>query len=131
MIETGVLVGDNDFVFWHLPPGRTGGSLPDSRELWDVFWAHRKDAYLGFAHSHPGKGVPGPSWEDITTFAGVEAGLGRRVRWWITSSDHLIALHWKGPDRYDYDAVLLAHNLHWVDRLRALSNSNKQENGHG
>lgn len=129
MIETGVLVGDNDFTYWHLPEGRTGGSLPDSRELWDVFWEHRKDHYLGFAHSHPGSGIPGPSWEDITSFAGIEAGLGRRIRWWITSSDHIIQLNWKGPDRYDYNAILLAHNLDWVERLREYSNK-QQENGH-
>jgi hypothetical protein len=118
MIESGVLVGDNDFIYWHLPENRTGGSLPDSRELWDVLWEHRKDEYLGFAHTHPGAGVPGPSWEDITTFAGVEAGLGRRLRWWIASSDSLIVLHWKGPHRYDFTATQLAHKFDWTDKLR-------------
>jgi len=121
MLEAGVLIGDNDFAYWHLPKKRTGGSLPDSRELWDVFWEHRKDQYLGFAHSHPGKGTPGPSWTDITTFAGIEAGLGRRIQWWITSADRIIQIYWVGPTRYDYSAIL-AHDLDWVEKLREYSN---------
>ena len=128
MIETGVLVGDGDFIYWHLPPGRTGGSLPDSRKLWDVLWEHRKDEFLGFAHSHPGAGVPAPSWEDITTFAAVEAGLGRRLHWWITSSDNLVLLLWEGPERYDYIPILLAHKFGWADQLREYSNKG---NGNG
>ena len=39
----------------------------------------------GVAHSHPGGGIPTPSWEDLTTFAAVEDGLGQRLVWWIVS----------------------------------------------
>jgi len=58
----------------------------------------------GFAHSHPGAGQPGPSWTDLTTFAALEAGLGRRLTWWITSADRLISLRWCGPGKHDYEA---------------------------
>ncbi len=74
MIECGVVVGIKGAIHWHLPEGRTMGSIPDTRALWDVFWEHRKLDYLGFAHSHPGSGIPGPSMTDLTTFAAVEAG---------------------------------------------------------
>ena len=120
MIETGVVLLGHEPLYWHLPPGRTGGSLPDSRALWDVLWEHRKAENLGFAHSHPGGGVPGPSWTDITTFSGVELGLGRRIDWWITSSERVILLRWQGPAKYDYDANL-QEETPWADRLRELS----------
>lgn len=75
MIEVGVVIGlDFRPRYWHLPPGRTAGSIPDTRSLWDVLWEQRADV-AGFAHSHPGSGVPGPSHTDVTTFAAIEAGL--------------------------------------------------------
>jgi len=117
MIEAGVVVTGAGAVYWHLPEGRTGGSLPDSRKLWDVLWELRKEEFLGVAHSHPGSGVPGPSWTDITTFAAIELGLGRRLTWWITSSDRVIDLHWKGPNKHDYTANLVAEP-DWAAILR-------------
>jgi len=120
MIEAGVLVVNGQPVYWHHPEGRTGGSLPDSRSLWDLLWALRKADLLGFAHSHPGSGVPGPSHTDLTTFAAVELGLGRRLAWWITSSDHVIELQWCGPGKHDYESMLIAAPL-WVLLLRRLS----------
>lgn len=121
MIEAGVVIVTGDPVFWHLPEGRTGGSLPDSQKLWEVFWEHRKVPDLGFAHSHPGSGVPGPSWEDVTTFSGVELGLGRRLDWWITSSDRVILLGWEGPDKYKYNTSLVEEPS-WATQLREYSN---------
>lgn len=117
MIEAGVVVTDMGPVFWHLPMGRTGGSLPDSRHLWDVLWDLRREPFLGFAHSHPGSGVPGPSDIDITTFAAVEMGLGRRLTWWITSSTHVICLRWRGPGKFDYNAFLV-EEPDWAGKLR-------------
>lgn len=113
---------DGEPLFWHLPGGRTAGSLPDSRQLWDVLWDNRHNVY-GFAHSHPGSGLPGPSWEDLTTFAGVELGLGRRLVWWITSSNNLSVTLWAGPGKYDYE-VLQADGSRqkWLDELRQHSN---------
>jgi hypothetical protein len=117
MIEAGVVITGAGAVFWHLPNGRTGGSLPDSRQLWDVLWELRKEELLGFAHSHPGGGIPGPSYTDLTTFAAVELGLGRRLNWWITSSERMILLNWQGPDKLDYQASLV-EEPDWATQLR-------------
>ncbi len=125
MIEAGVVItggeppGSRPLLFWHLPDGRTGGSIPDSRKLWNVLWDLRKEMVLQFAHSHPGSGIPSPSHTDLTTFAAVEAGLGRRVIWWITSSDCLVQLYWSG-EIYD-SMVWKAAEPDWVDQLRKRS----------
>jgi JAB domain-containing protein similar to deubiquitination enzymes len=122
-LEAGVVVGyAGEPIFWHLPGGRTAGSLPDSRQLWDVLWENRHSLY-GVAHSHPGEGLPWPSREDLTTFAGVELGLGRRLIWWIVNSDNIIVVLWTGPDTYDYE-ILLAEGSEpkWLDELRRHSN---------
>lgn len=126
MIEAGVVVVAGDPVHWHLPVGRSGGSLPDSRQLWDVLWDLRREEFLGFAHSHPGSGVPGPSWTDITTFAAVELGLGRRLDWWITSSDHVILLGWHGPDKHEYKGHLVGEPP-WAPLLREHSQEKKND----
>jgi len=118
-MEAGVVVGYNEEeLFWHLPKGRTAGSLPDSRELWDVIWTNRK-VIQGIAHSHPGSGCPGPSQEYLTTFSAVEAALGRRLEWWITSSDTLVVLRRKhvGPG-YSLSLVRREVEPGWIRRLR-------------
>jgi hypothetical protein len=106
-------------IHWHVPPGRTAGSLPDSRELWDVLWNHR-DRLSGVAHSHPGGGIPGPSHEDVTTFSAVELALGRRLNWWITSADAVVVARWQGPDRYDYRSDRVDPEPTWAEKLRRL-----------
>lgn len=121
MIEAGVLVTEDGPVFWHVPEGRSGGALPDSDKLWDVMWEHRKAAFLGFAHSHPHHGVPGPSWTDVTTFSAVERGLGRRLEWWIASMDRVIVLRWCGPGKHDYKSNLVEEEPAWGAKLRELS----------
>ena len=120
-IETGVLVSiTGEPIYWHLPPGRNSAYLPDSRNLWEVIWENR-DNVLGFAHSHPGSGIPGPSWEDLTTFAAVEAALGKRLCWWITSEDGVILLTWQGDSRYNYGVSEMMGPLNWLEELRDLS----------
>jgi hypothetical protein len=123
MIEAGVVIDRCGWpAYWHLPEGRTGGSLPDSRTLWQVLWdAFKADTLLGFAHSHPGSGVPGPSYSDVTTFAAVEAAIGRRLDWWITSSDHVVLLRWAGPDKLSYRSTIVTEAPSWVAELRRLS----------
>lgn len=122
MKEAGVVVSpDGSAVYWHLPENRTVGSLPDSRDLWDVFWENRH-TMEGFAHSHPGSGIPAPSWEDLTTFAAVEAGLGVRLTWWITSSDTVISLEWTGPGKHDYSISIEPEvDAPWAPELREKS----------
>ena len=120
MKEAGVLIAlSGDPIFWHLPPGRTSVLLPDSQDLWDRIWEHR-DILQGFAHTHPGSGIPEPSSEDLTTFAAVESGLGRRLRWWISSSNKTVVLEWKGPGKWDY-AGEVVEDPRWVTTLRTHS----------
>ncbi|MEQ8272032.1 MAG: hypothetical protein RKU31_00120 [Deltaproteobacteria bacterium] len=107
-------------LYWHVPPSRTAVTLPDSRALWDVLWEHR-DRVAGFAHSHPGSGVPAPSHEDVTTFSALERGLGRRYDWWIATRDGFVVCRWSGPGPLDYRTERCDAEPTWVSRLRALS----------
>ena len=128
MMEAGVVIGaDGEPIHWHLPNGRSGGYLPDSRPLWDVLWENRA-TLIGFAHSHPGGGVPSPSHEDITTFAAVEAALGRQLIWWITSSESMISIHWLGPNRKQYRGVQIekSNEPTWSTKLREVSENPDQ-----
>ena len=126
MMETGAVINTNgEVIHWHLPPGRSGGSLPDSRELWDVLWkAHCEGTLAGFAHSHPGSGVPHPSNEDTSTFVAIEAALGRSLSWWITSSDCVVVVNRAEMDSmpgrvvYAVRAILVEHAPSWVAELR-------------
>lgn len=121
MMEAGVVIAGGKPVFWHLPKGRSAGSLPDSRDLWDVLWEHR-ETLDGFAHSHPGSGWPGPSQTDVTTFLAVERALGRRLKWWITSRTNMILLTWGGskPGDLVYDTTSIdgPEEPSWVWKLR-------------
>ncbi len=121
MREAGVVLNRaGQPVHWHVPEDRTVGSLPDSQTLWEVFWDNREDL-AGFGHSHPGGGVPGPSYEDVTTFAAIEAGLGRRLEWWITSSDAMVVARWVGPEKLTYAPIVLTVEPFWADELRRRS----------
>jgi len=124
MIEVGVVIDKNGVpIYWHLPPGRSGGSIPDSRQLWDVIWEHR-DRIMGFAHSHPGSGPTGPSQTDLTTFLAIEQALGKRLCWWISSSDQLWT--W-ARDSHDpaladsYAGEFIRNEPDWVKTLREFS----------
>lgn len=109
-------------LHWHLPKGRTAGSLPDDRDieepgdrLWPVLLENR-GRVAGLAHSHPGGGVPGPSWEDVTTFSAVERALGR-LKWWIISIDAVVLCEYSGPGKYDY-SITQVDEAPWVAELR-------------
>lgn len=89
-IEAGVVITKLDCL-WHVPPGRSGVSIPDSPDLWEQLWKNR--AILeGFAHSHPGAGVAAcnPSLTDVTTFDAIERALGKTLKWWICSFDCMV-----------------------------------------
>jgi len=125
MMEAGVLLDKKgEALYWHLPNNRSGGALPDSVDLWSVIWENR-DNISGFAHSHPGFGRTGPSHTDLTTFAAIEAGLGKRLDWWIASGDSMILLRYH--DELDYIQVDVTMNPPWVDRLRGESNYYKEQ----
>lgn len=122
MIEAGLVIAKNGApLHWHLPPGRSGGFIPDTRSLWDVLWEQRGNVE-GFAHSHPGSGIPGPSDTDLTTFQAIESALGRRLDWWITSDDRLVHIRWyTGSGMYTSTTVPVAEEPTWVAWLRRLS----------
>jgi hypothetical protein len=120
-VEAGVVLDTEGLpLYWHLPEGRTSGSLPDSRTLWDVLWEHR-NRISGFAHSHPGRAAPGPSLEDVTTFAAIEAALGRRLDWWISSEDAVVLVRWAGPGAHAYRVSPVDREPGWAPALRAAS----------
>jgi hypothetical protein len=120
VIEAAAVIGQGGAVIhWHLPAGRSSGALPDSRELWEVIWQRRAEL-LGIAHSHPGSGLPAPSFEDVTTFSAVELALGTRLAWWITSADRVVVCRWIGPNKYDYRAELIEEPS-WTAALRRWS----------
>jgi len=128
-MEAGVVLGwkgvvgdsEEEPLYWHTPGDRSGTALPDSRDLWDFMWKNR-DRITGFAHTHPGFGLPSPSHTDLTTFAAIESGLGSRLDWWILSSDGFIVLR-----RVDLKYTIFEAGLWpleepiWMDELRELS----------
>ena len=119
MLEAAVVIDhQGQPIYWHTPSDREFGGLPDSQKLWDFLW-ERLDA-RGIAHSHPGSGMPGPSWEDLTTFAAVELVLGR-LDWWITSSNHVALFRWAGPGKFTYKGKLMVDEPSWTKELRRLS----------
>lgn len=123
MLETAVLIDlQGNPLYWHTPLGRSSVFLPDSRDLWEVIWEHRH-TLAGIAHSHPGGGAPWPSWEDLTTFAAVEDGLGQRLVWWITTRDQLDAFVWRGPHQHHYARIPAQGSAHhnWLEELRQRS----------
>jgi hypothetical protein len=88
-------------LYWINHAGRTWGSIPDSRDLWVFLWDHR-DEIGGVAHVHPWEGSAWYSETDVTTFAAVEAGLGKRLIWAIVTLDHIGYFRWTGPHALNY-----------------------------
>ena len=121
MLEAAVVIDLSGApIHWHLPAERTAVHLPDSRSLWQVLWAERQ-RLAGVAHTHPGVGSPAPSWEDLTTFAACEAGLGRRLDWWIATMDQIRLFRWAGPSPHRYLGCPLTAPPAWLPQLRARS----------
>lgn len=134
MLESGLIVGyGHTPLYWHNPIGRTGASLPDSPVLWNEIWKYFKEGVLkGFAHSHPGSGIPVPSSTDITTFSAIEAALGTTLDWWITSLDHVVLLRRIIPGIYNtpgFQHAYMSTTIEapmWVEELRRRSENNKR-----
>lgn len=110
-------------LHWHLPPDRSSGYIPDSRDMWDILW-NSKDILGGVAHTHPWDGEAWPSQTDVTTFAAVEAGLGQRLVWPVVTFSQVKYFVWVGPDRLDYAEMtgrrFRFHPEH-IERLRDAS----------
>lgn len=85
MIETAMVFDDQGgTILWHEPCGRTAGSIPDTRDLWEVIWENR-GRLGGIAHTHPWDGEAWPSLTDVTTFDAIERALGKRLLWPIAT----------------------------------------------
>jgi proteasome lid subunit RPN8/RPN11 len=107
-------------IYWHNPENRSVAYLPDSVDLWEVFWKN-KEKVSGFAHSHPGSGNLGPSWEDLTTFKAVELGLGKRLDWWIINEENICIVKFFSKDDFGIFHCKDKMDIEWVDKLRELS----------
>jgi len=116
-------------IYQHCPAHQTATKSPDDKTLWNFILEH-KDEISGIAHSHPGSGPTSPSREDVTSFAAIESGIGKRLYWPIITSDSISTFIWQGPGEYDYsllqtgggDGLGRHHdNNDWVDTLRNLS----------
>lgn len=122
MMEAGVVLDlKGNALHWHLPENRSVGALPDSRSLWDVIWENR-DNISGFAHSHPGWGLTGPSYTDVTTFKAIEQALGKELDWFICSGNTMIVAKYSGPGRHEYQCVQITQQPPWLKALREKSN---------
>lgn len=110
-METGLVFDYNgNFIHWHVPPDRSSGYLPDSRSLWEVLWENR--TFLGgVAHTHPWNGEAHPSTTDTTTFAAIEAGLGKRLVWPIVTFSEV-----RYYVRSDQEYVLMDHRRFRIRR---------------
>lgn len=106
-------------VHWHCPRS-SSVYIPDDSNLWQVIWENRQEL-IGVAHSHPGCGSSSPSQEDLTTFAAIEAGIGRRLLWWIVTEDSAAYFWWVGPDKYSYDGTDSLVDWDWLPELRRQS----------
>jgi len=127
-MEEAALVFDvtGALLWWHLPYGRTHTGLPDSRTLWMELWKHR-DVLGGVAHTHPWSGFPLPSNADLSTFAAIERGLGKRLIWPIITFDDVKYYKWVGPGYRSWlcdGEPQLQANL--IEELRNLSGRSEQ-----
>jgi hypothetical protein len=104
-METGlVFTKQGTPICWHTPPERSDVYLPDSRDLWEILWDHRK-TLGGVAHTHLCHGPSAPSMTDVTTFAAVEQGLGARLTWPIVTFTTVGYFVWAGPGKHAYSQL--------------------------
>ena len=84
MIEVAMVFSSEGGAIWWPTPKGNGGSIPDSRHLWDVIWDNREHLG-GVAHTHPWNGEAYPSITDVTTYRAIEAGIGKPLLWPIVT----------------------------------------------
>ena len=126
MMETALVFDLNGkTIYFHEPAGRSGGSIPDTRSLWDILWENR-DRLGGVAHTHPWDGPSGPSQTDVTTFDAIERGLGKHLLWPVvtfTDVTYVVRnpLYGKGSDHMWVKAGPLTIEIKGIEELRARS----------
>jgi hypothetical protein len=74
--EVALLIGPGDVILAADVSG-SPGAVPDTRRRWETIWRLR-DQLVEIVHSHP-LGPDTFSSEDLTTFAALDAALGRRL----------------------------------------------------
>jgi hypothetical protein len=121
MIET-AMVFDNEgkVIHWHEPLGRSAGSIPDTRGLWEVLWENR-ERLGGVAHTHPWNGHPWPSTTDVTTFRACELGLGKLLLWPVVTLDNIGCWVWNPVTEKYVPAGPLTFELEGIEELRRKS----------
>lgn len=121
MIES-ALVFDKEgkTIHWHLPPGRSGGWIPDTRDLWEVLWENRH-RLGGVAHTHPWNGEAWPSGTDETTFRAVELGLGQQLLWPVVTFTDMKAFVFNPVTGEYVQAGPLTLELEGLEELRQIS----------
>ncbi len=138
MIESALVFDDQGRVIrFHLPHGRTQGSIPDTRDLWEVMWKWR--AQLGgVAHTHPWNGRAAPSQgcgrrscdcpqcfrADVPTFRGCEQALGSLLLWPVVTFDDIGYYGWNSvTEQYVRCRVPTFEDtlMPAIERLRELS----------
>ena len=124
MMETALVFDRNGkTICFHEPAGRSGGSIPDTRSLWDVLWENRANLG-GVAHTHPWDGPAHPSHTDLTTFDAIERGLGQKLLWPVVTFtdvayvesylDHYSERQWRFTSSVPYE-------IEGIEELRARS----------
>jgi len=122
MIETAMVFTRTGYpLFWLSPNGCTSSSVPDSEVMWDRIWRNR-DCVGGVAHTHPWDGPSGASQTDVTTFAAIEAGLGKRLYWPIVTRTHVNYFAYHNED-HGYQLVQhvdFRDTNHWFEVIKTL-----------
>jgi len=91
-------------IFWLGPNGSSEGAIADSNVLWHRIWTAR-DELGGIAHSHPWNGPANASHTDVTTFAAIERGLGKRLIWPIVTMTHVNFFAWDEKEKQYLDVM--------------------------
>lgn len=128
MLEASCAVdlSENEAICYY-EPRYSSVYIPDSQEYWDIVWEN-KDNIAGIAHSHPGNGIPNPSFNlDIKSFSSLDIGFGRKLKYWIISSTDVVVVQWVGPELYDFKIELETRNLLWIQKLREISHYHNNE----
>lgn len=111
-------------IFWPSTGTETSGSIPDDRSLWDYIWENR-ERIGGVAHTHPWSGEAHPSHTDLTTYAAIEAGLGKRLCWPVVTMTEVRYFGYADPaqDYEEYTPEFAVNEawLHGINEMRRLS----------
>jgi len=125
MMEVALVFDTNgNTICFHDPKGCTGGSIPDSRDLWEVIWENR-ERLGGVAHTHPWDGPAFPSHTDVTTFEAIERALGKSLLWPVVTFTDVTCVV-RNPLYIDWDyrwttKIPLTINIEGIEELRARS----------